>query len=37
MKEHIKNAVITTAMVLATLYVAKRLPVIGPLVAQAQS
>ena len=35
MQAHLKNALITTAIVLGTIYVLRRVPVVGPFVNQA--
>lgn len=35
MQAHLKNAVITTAIVLVTIYVARKVPVVNGLVGQA--
>ena len=35
MQAHLKNALITTAIVLGTIYVLKQVPGVGPIVQQA--
>lgn len=35
MQAHLKNALITTAIVLGTIYILKQVPVVGPFVEQA--
>ena len=37
MQAHLKNALVTTAIVLVTVYALRRLPVVGPFVNQAIS